>query len=128
MFQSNWITHPDSVFSENRIYLFRKKFTLTEKTAKASLNISAEARYKLRVNGVRVAFGPCRSSGEEKYSRASKNFAFEEMPICLSQRRYKTLCIILPPFHFTYIFYKVQQKIRFVKKNFLFIQEFLFSK
>ncbi|MBQ2726544.1 MAG: hypothetical protein IJF78_12640 [Clostridia bacterium] len=67
MFQSKWITHPSAVFSDNRIYLFRKKFTLTEKPCKASLNISAEARYKLYVNGIRASFGPCRSSGEEKY-------------------------------------------------------------
>jgi len=67
MFQSNWITHPSAVFSENRIYLFRKKFTLSGKPVSASLSISAEARYKLFVNGIRAAFGPCRSSGEEKY-------------------------------------------------------------
>ncbi|MBQ8186710.1 MAG: hypothetical protein IJ037_07540 [Clostridia bacterium] len=67
MFQSHWITHPSAVFSDNRIYLFRKKFTLTGKPDTTVLNISAEARYKLFVNGIRAAFGPCRSSGEEKY-------------------------------------------------------------
>lgn len=67
MFQSNWITHPSAQFSENRIYLFRKTFTLAEKPGSAPLNISAEARYKLYVNGKRAAFGPCRSSAEEKY-------------------------------------------------------------
>ena len=44
MFQSTWITHPSAQFSDNRIYLFRKTFTLTEKPASAPLNISAEAR------------------------------------------------------------------------------------
>ena len=67
MFQSEWITHPDAKFSENRIYLFRKNFTLEKKPETAILHISAEARYKLFVNGIRAAFGPCRSSGEEKY-------------------------------------------------------------
>ena len=67
MFQSTWITHPSALFSDNRIYLFRKTFTLTGKPASAPLNISAEARYKLFVNGRRAAVGPCRSSGEEKY-------------------------------------------------------------
>lgn len=67
MFQSTWITHPSAQFSDNRLYLFRKNFTLTEKPASAPLNISAEARYKLFVNGRRAAIGPCRSSGEEKY-------------------------------------------------------------
>jgi len=67
MFQSTWITHPSAQLSENRIYLFRKKFSLTKKPEQAQLKISAEARYKLFVNGIRAAFGPCRSSGEEKY-------------------------------------------------------------
>lgn len=67
MFQSTWITHPSASIADNRIYLFRKTFTLTEKPVSAPLNISAEARYKLFVNGRRAAFGPCRSSAEEKY-------------------------------------------------------------
>ena len=67
MFSSAWITHPDARYSENRIWLFKKTFTLNEKPARAALCISAEARYKLFVNGQRAAFGPCRPSGEEKY-------------------------------------------------------------
>ncbi len=67
MFQSTWITHPSTTMSETRVYLFRKTFTLDEKPEAAPLNISAEARYKLFVNGKRAAFGPCRSSAEEKY-------------------------------------------------------------
>lgn len=67
MFQSNWITHPAVQFSDNRIYLFRKTFSLSQKPDSAVLNISAEARYKLYINGSRAAFGPCRSSAEEKY-------------------------------------------------------------
>ena len=67
MFRSQWITHPSAVYSDSRVYLFRKTFSLNEKPASAELRISAEARYKLFVNGVRAAFGPCRPSGEEKY-------------------------------------------------------------
>ncbi|MGN1345628.1 MAG: alpha-L-rhamnosidase C-terminal domain-containing protein [Eubacteriales bacterium] len=67
MFRSTWITHPSATLSDNRMYLFRKTFFLTEKPAAATLNISAEARYKLFVNGQRAAFGPCRPSAEEKY-------------------------------------------------------------
>ena len=67
MFQSLWITHPDAVYSDNRIYLFRKAFRLESSPSSAPLNISAEARYKLFINGRRAACGPCRSSGEEKY-------------------------------------------------------------
>ena len=46
MFSSAWITHPDARYSENRIWLFKKTFTLNEKPARAALCISAEARYK----------------------------------------------------------------------------------
>lgn len=67
MFESAWITHPSAVYSENRVYLFRKAFSLTAVPAAAPADIGAEARYKLFVNGRRAAFGPCRSSGEEKY-------------------------------------------------------------
>ena len=45
MFQSAWITHPDAGYSENRIWLFQKTFTLCEKPERATLNISAEAGY-----------------------------------------------------------------------------------
>ena len=44
MFQSLWITHPDAVYSDNRIYLFRKAFRLESSPSSAPLNISAEAR------------------------------------------------------------------------------------
>lgn len=67
MFRSAWITHPDAVYSDNRIYWFRKTFTLSKTPGKAPVNLSAEARYKLFINGRRAAFGPCRPSGEEKY-------------------------------------------------------------
>ena len=67
MFASAWITHPEAAYSENRIWLFKKTFSLAEKPAHAPLNIGAEARYKLFVNGRRAAFGPCRPSAEEKY-------------------------------------------------------------
>lgn len=89
MFQSNWITHPSAVFSDNRIYLFRKKFTLTEKPVTASLNISAEARYKLYVNGIRAAFGPCRSSGEEKY------YDTLDIAYCLKEGENEICCEVL---------------------------------
>ncbi len=67
MFQSAWITHPSAVYSDNRIYLFKKSFTLDAVPDSAPVKISAEARYKLFINGRRAAFGPCRPSGEEKY-------------------------------------------------------------
>lgn len=67
MFNSKWITSPDAVYSDNRLFAFKKDFDLDDIPESAKLNISAEARYKLFVNGKRAAFGPCRSSAEEKY-------------------------------------------------------------
>lgn len=67
MFNAQWITHPAHRYSENGFYLFRHTFTLRDTPVRAELHITAEARYKLYVNGKRVAFGPCRSSGKERY-------------------------------------------------------------
>lgn len=67
MYTSKWITCPGFAYSDTKLYLFRRSFTLEQAPTKAVLHISAEARYKLYVNGQRVAVGPCRSSGEEKY-------------------------------------------------------------
>ena len=60
------ITHKDAVFNENAIYLFRKKFNVKNR-AKAIINVSADARYKLWVNGRLAAVGPCKGSEREKY-------------------------------------------------------------
>ena len=67
MHTSKWITCPGFRYSETKLYWFRRTLTLSEKPEKALLHISAEARYKLFINGQRAAFGPCRTSAEEKY-------------------------------------------------------------
>ncbi len=55
------------IFGQSDLYLFKKTFVLSGTPVEALLRISAEARYKLFVNGQRAAFGPCRPSAEEKY-------------------------------------------------------------
>lgn len=66
-FNAMWLTHPAHRYSENGLYLFRHTFSLDEAPDTAECHITAEARYKLIVNGERAAFGPCRPSAEERY-------------------------------------------------------------
>ena len=66
MYTSKWITSPDARYSETKLYWFRRTLTLPATPEKAVLHISAEARYKLFVDGKRVCFGPCRTSAEER--------------------------------------------------------------
>ena len=67
MHTSQWITCPGARYSESKLYWFRRTLTLPSVPEKAVLHISAEARYKLFINGKRVCFGPCRTSADEKY-------------------------------------------------------------
>ncbi len=67
MHTSQWITCPGYTYSETKLYWFRRTFTLDALPEKATMQIAAETRYKLYINGQRAAFGPCRSSADEKY-------------------------------------------------------------
>ncbi|KAL4771977.1 hypothetical protein BDW60DRAFT_222873 [Aspergillus nidulans var. acristatus] len=67
--QSNWIwipnwidSPPPNVNTAGRIVRFRRRFSLSSPPTRALLHISADTRYKLFVNGERVAVGPTRSS------------------------------------------------------------------
>lgn len=65
--QANWVWTPNWVDSSSqntaaRIATFTREFDLASKPARALLHFSADTRYKLLVNGVRVAVGPSRSS------------------------------------------------------------------
>ncbi|KAF6513298.1 hypothetical protein HZS61_006623 [Fusarium oxysporum f. sp. conglutinans] len=65
--QSNWIWIPDWVDSSKqntaaRIVTFIRKFTLPSQPTRALLHFSADTRYKLIMNGTRVAVGPARGS------------------------------------------------------------------
>ena len=51
MFESVWITHPAAGYSENRIWLFKKSFTLSAKPEHAPLNISADELMERFVRG-----------------------------------------------------------------------------
>ncbi|KAH8691381.1 Six-hairpin glycosidase-like protein [Talaromyces proteolyticus] len=65
--QANWIWTPNWVDSSDintagRVVKFTRKFSLPSRLTKALLHFSADTRYKLYVNGARVAVGPSRSS------------------------------------------------------------------
>ncbi|KAB8215152.1 Six-hairpin glycosidase-like protein [Aspergillus novoparasiticus] len=65
--QANWIWTPDWVDSSRvnttgRIVHFSRELDLPQSPTRAQLHFSADTRYKLFVNGVRVAVGPARSS------------------------------------------------------------------
>ncbi|KAG7426651.1 hypothetical protein Forpi1262_v012284 [Fusarium oxysporum f. sp. raphani] len=65
--QSNWIWIPDWVDSSKqntaaRIVTFIRKFTLPSQPTRTLLHFSADTRYKLIINGTRVAVGPARGS------------------------------------------------------------------
>lgn len=53
-------------YNENEIYYFLKKVNV-KKICKSIVNIFAEARYKLYINGALAAVGPCKQTSEIKY-------------------------------------------------------------
>ena len=61
-----WITEKNKPCSQNQLYYFKKEFTL-KSVKKARLDISAQARYKLFINGEFVACGPCKGTREKTY-------------------------------------------------------------
>ena len=63
---ANIIYSPDSHYNENALYYFKKEYTVTE-LQPSILNIFADSRYKLYVNGQLTAVGPCRASSEVRY-------------------------------------------------------------
>ena len=56
---ASWITSPDAD-AEYGVYFFRKTLSLSAKPAQFIINVSADNRYKLYVNGVQVAHGPAK--------------------------------------------------------------------
>jgi alpha-L-rhamnosidase len=57
---AQWITHPDISGQEQGVYLFKKEIVIPEHTESFVINISADNRYVLYVNGKVVARGPAR--------------------------------------------------------------------
>lgn len=66
MHDCKMITNPDAVFSEDKIYIFTKNVNM-EKDTECSVEISAEARYKMYVNGELVGAGPLKGSDKRRY-------------------------------------------------------------
>jgi len=58
---ANWIWIPCDDGASNLIIAVRRKFVLDDKPSKAVLDISADSRYVLFVNGKRIGEGPIRS-------------------------------------------------------------------
>ena len=57
---SYWISYPNASITDYGIFHFRKTFNLKEKPEEFVINISADNRYKLFVNGIEVCNGPAR--------------------------------------------------------------------
>ena len=57
---ASWVAVPDAPAREYGVYHFRRSFELTGKPASFVVNVSADNRYKLYVNGEEAAVGPAR--------------------------------------------------------------------
>ena len=57
-FTAHWVTHPDLEGSEQAIVLFRSEFTLESVPDSFPIDITADAHFRLHVNGAWVAWGP----------------------------------------------------------------------
>lgn len=62
-----WISHPDAVCDDRKLYRFRKVLPVWDNFDTAKVDISAEARYKMYINGRLVAVGPCKGTAYKKY-------------------------------------------------------------
>ncbi len=66
MKDARWITHKSAGASDNATYYFKKTFTL-DAVGESLFEISAQARYKLFINGEFVCCGPCKGTREKTY-------------------------------------------------------------
>jgi hypothetical protein len=57
---ASWITHPVAPKNEYGVYLFRKQIELSRRPEHFLVHVTADARYRLFVNGQSVCFGPQR--------------------------------------------------------------------
>ena len=60
------ITHPDAIFSDEKIYCFRYTF-VAKKPKNFSFYAFGEARYKLYLNGKLISVGPCKGNASDMY-------------------------------------------------------------
>src|SRR5664279_800247 len=61
---AQWIAHPTESLLDYGVFHFRKDFELTEQPQEFIINLSADNRYRLFVNGKAVCFGPSRADLE----------------------------------------------------------------
>jgi len=61
---AQWISHPTASLLDYGVFHFRKSFTLDSKPDEFIINISADNRYRLFVNGKEVCYGPARADLE----------------------------------------------------------------
>jgi alpha-L-rhamnosidase len=59
--KAKWIAHPSAPGNDFGVFHFRKVITLDQKPSLYVINISADNRYRLFVNGTSVCTGPARS-------------------------------------------------------------------
>jgi len=71
--KAKWITHPGESLLDYGVFHFRKSFELKAQPKEFIINVSADNRYRLFVNGKAVCFGPARSDPE--------HWAFESIDI-----------------------------------------------
>jgi alpha-L-rhamnosidase len=62
--KAKWIAHPSESLVDYGVFHFRKEFELKEPPREFIINISADNRYRLFVNGKAVCFGPARADLE----------------------------------------------------------------
>jgi hypothetical protein len=62
--KAQWIAHPTESLLDYGVFHFRKDFELTEQPQEFIINLSADNRYRLFVNGKAVCFGPSRADLE----------------------------------------------------------------
>ena len=61
---ASWCTSPDASQRSYEVLLFRRSFELSEKPSTFNINVSADNRFRLFVNGKSVATGPARGDLE----------------------------------------------------------------
>jgi alpha-L-rhamnosidase len=62
--KAQWISHPSESLVDYGVFHFRKTFILKTKPDEFIINVSADNRYRLFVNGKAVCFGPARADPE----------------------------------------------------------------
>jgi len=61
IWDAKWISHPSASLKDYGVFHFRRTFDLKAKPTSFIINISADTRYKLFVNGKHVGIGPAKS-------------------------------------------------------------------